>query len=94
MYDKRLSMIGDNDDQLLLLERRSQNTNNDQGLGFVVAGRVLDTKSLKTIFVGMVGFHGTVVPMIIALRPTAAVASSCTDCCAATPIELAAATKC
>ena len=66
---KRVSLIAESDDKIRRLETALDRLNAKQGLGFVVAGRVLDKKTLRTIFVGMAGFIGTVGPVVLALRP-------------------------
>ena len=66
----------ENDAKLFVIERLLQNLNKGQGLGFVVAGKVLDRTTLKTIFVAVSSFLGTVVPVVLALRPTTAVAGT------------------
>jgi hypothetical protein len=57
------------DAKLQILERAIMLQNQGAGIGFVVAGKVLDRTTLKTIFVAMSGFLSTVVPLILALRP-------------------------
>ena len=57
----------------------------------------MDKQTLKAIFIGMIGFLSTTLPMIIALRPSPAVpcaastaVAACTNnCCTATPTERA-----
>ena len=56
--------------------------NSGAGLGFIVAGKVVDRATLKTIFVQVFGLLSTVVPLILALKPEPVVAGS--DACAAT----------
>ena len=73
----------ENHAKLAAVESLLQNDNNGQGLGFVVAGRVMDRKTLKAIFIAMIGFLGTVLLMIIALRPTLSVPCAATAAVAA-----------
>jgi len=50
---------------------------NSAGSQFVVAGRVMDRTTLKTMFVSMFGFMSTVVPLIIGLKPPAVISKWC-----------------
>lgn len=49
------------------IERLLDRCNNQAGLGFVVGGKVVDRRTLKTIFVGMVSLVSTVFPVLVAL---------------------------
>ena len=53
---------------IVRVERLLVNLNKNQGLGFVVGGKVLDKRLLKTIFVTIGGFLSTVLPLILALQ--------------------------
>jgi hypothetical protein len=71
LNDKRMESVLDleTDAKLQVLERALLNTNRRQGIGFVVAGKVIDRATLKAICVAVAGFLGTAVPVILALRP-------------------------
>jgi len=53
--------------KLAVVESLLQNQNLGQGLGFVVAGHVLDETTLKGIFAAMIGLLTTFMPLVIAL---------------------------
>lgn len=59
------------DAKLQILERVLKQENQGSGIGFVVGHIVVDKRTLGTILVGMSGLLGTVVPVILALQPTA-----------------------
>jgi hypothetical protein len=59
------------DAKIQLLERALTLSNRGQGLGFVVAGVVVDRRTLGRIFVAVVGALGTIGPVILALKPPA-----------------------
>ena len=54
--------------------------NNGQGLGFSIAGLVLDKRTLGKIFLGIASLCGTIGPAVMLLRPqsSAAAAGDCT----------------
>jgi hypothetical protein len=57
------------DAHIQVLERLLDRCNQMQGLGFVIGEKVLDRRSLRTIFVALVGAMSTIVPVLVALRP-------------------------
>jgi len=71
LNDKRLESVLDpeTDTKLQILERALLNANRSQGIGFVVLGKVVTRATLKAIFLAVVGFLGTVVPVLLTLRP-------------------------
>jgi len=85
---KRASDLSvENDAKLYVIERLLQNLNKGQGLGFVVAGKVLNKTTLKTIFVAVGSFLGAAVPLILALKPPTIVPG--TEACALTAQQVA-----
>jgi len=58
---------------LCLLEKLLDRKNTRQGLGLVVFGTVIDTKTLNKIRMGLLSGATTVVPIVLALRPSASV---------------------
>ena len=59
------------DAKLQILERTLKQENRGGGIGFVVGHMVVDKRTLGTILVGMSGILGTIVPVVLALQPTA-----------------------
>jgi hypothetical protein len=62
------NMSYENHSTLEVTESLLRNLNKGQGLGFVVAGKVLDKSTLRSIFAAMTGFLGTAIPLILALK--------------------------
>ena len=77
----------DVDAKLTAMETHLAYLNSCAGLSFIVAGKVVDRTSLKTIFVQVFGPLSTEVPLILTLKPKAFVAGS--DACAAMAAEIA-----
>jgi hypothetical protein len=77
----------DVDAKLTVMETHLANLSSGAGLGFIVAGKVVDKTTIKTIFVQMFVLLSTVVPLILALQPKAIVAG--TNTCAATAAQTA-----
>ena len=50
------------------LETALERSNNQQGLGFTVAGKVLDKATLKTMFITIISLATTVGPILFALH--------------------------
>jgi hypothetical protein len=61
----------DVDQHIQVLERLLDRCNQMQGLGFVLGenGKVLDRKTLRTLFMAVASLLFTVVPVMLALRP-------------------------
>ena len=86
LNDKRKETVLDvaTDGKLQVLERAIRLENRGAGIGFVVAGGILDRSSLMKIFAAMSGALGTVVPLFFAMQPRSdtVAAAATSDVCA------------
>ena len=63
----------DEHDKLQILEVHLDRLNKKQGLGFVAGGKVIDRTTVKRTVVGIYGFLGFIIPLLLASRQEAAV---------------------
>ena len=73
--------------KLQVLEVHLYRLNKKHGLGFVAAGKVIDSATLKTTFAGIYGFLGFILPLLLAFRPAELTAGA--ELCALTPAQVA-----
>lgn len=76
------------DASVQLLERHLDRLNRLQGLGFVVAGKVLDRTTVRNAFIAMSSMLGTIVPIVLALQQSAAATVNGGEACALTAAQV------
>ena len=81
LHDKRVNFTSDGSHLgILKLEVLIRQCNGNQGLGFVVLGRIVDKQMLKTIFLTIVSTSVTAFPLIVSLRHGAAASPGLSPC--------------